>query len=117
MTGSAFSLSALYPGGQFRVVSGTPVLGGLRKEPRHYFCPDCMSWLFTRPAEDFVNVRATLLDNARSFKPFLESYTDEMLPWATAGASRSFPRFPAEADWPGLVEAYAQSVSGSEALP
>lgn len=111
MTSSAFSLSALYPGSRFRVTAGSPVLGGLRKEPRHYFCPNCMSWLFTRPMEDFVNVRATLMEDARTFTPFIEAYTDEKLPWAVTGAKRSFPRFPAEEDWPELIEAYAEHVA------
>jgi len=73
MTGSAFSLSALYPIDRFKLILGEPVIGGLHApELRHYFCASCMSWLFTRPAalKEFVNVRATRLDDAQSFRPF-----------------------------------------------
>ena len=49
MTASAFSLSALYPSSGFEVTEGRPVIGGLHGPARHFFCPHCMSWLFTRP--------------------------------------------------------------------
>jgi hypothetical protein len=71
MTGSAFALSALYMSDAFKVTSGEPVIGGLHGATRHYFCPHCMSWLFTRPEgmNQLVNVRATLMDDARNFTP------------------------------------------------
>jgi len=56
---------------------------------------------------DFVNVRATMMEGARSFTPFFESYTDEMLPWATTGATHSFEKFPIADDFPRLLAAYA----------
>ena len=43
MTGSAFSLSSLYPADAFQVTAGEPILGGLREETRHFFCPDCLT--------------------------------------------------------------------------
>ena len=91
MTASAFSLSELYPLDAFEVTSGNPVIGGLHGETRHYFCAYCMSWLFTRPegADAFVNVRATMMEDAQSFSPFVEAYTDEMLSWATTGATQT----------------------------
>ena len=56
MTASAFSLSSLYPNNEFEVTLGEPVLGGLHGATRHYFCPHCMSWLYTRPdgLDDFA---------------------------------------------------------------
>jgi len=77
---------------------------------RHYFCPRCMSLLFTRPEglENFVNVRATLMDDARNFTPFLESSTDEMLPWAKTPAVRSFRRFPHPDEFPALLAEFAK---------
>jgi hypothetical protein len=111
MASSAFSLSSLYSSRQFKVTKGSPVLGGLRKEPKHYFCPDCMSWLFTRTMEDFVNIRATLLSNAHEFTPFIEAYTIEKLPWAITGAIRSYEKFPADEAWPILLKEYAKHVS------
>ena len=109
MTGSAFSLSAAYPGKDFTVTAGEPVIGGLHGASRHYFCPRCMSWMFTRPdGFDFVNIRATMLDDARGFSPFIETYTSEKLPWVTTPASHSFEKFPALEDYMGLVQKYAR---------
>ena len=39
MTGSAFSLSSLYPAIMFEVTAGEPVLGGLRGGARHFSAP------------------------------------------------------------------------------
>lgn len=108
MTASAFSLSTLYPSNVFEVTSGKPVIGGLHGTTRHFFCAHCMSWLFTRPEgmDEFVNVRSTMLDDARSFSPFVESYTDEMLPWAVTSAVHSFRKFPSLDDFPALLAEY-----------
>jgi hypothetical protein len=109
MTASAFSLSALYPRDRFELTSGDPVFGGLRRETRHYFCPQCMSWLYThiQGLDQLVNVRATLLDDARSFAPFIETYTDEMLPWAHTPAVHSFKKFPPPERFPELLAEFA----------
>jgi len=110
MTASAFSLSSLHLGKAFQLLAGEPVLGGLRAETRHFFCPSCMSWLFTRPEgmDAFVNVRSTLLDNAAVYTPFVETFTNEKLPWAQTGAVHSFERFPEEADFPTLLAEFAE---------
>jgi hypothetical protein len=109
MTSSAFSLSSLFPASAFSLTVGEPVIGGLHGSARHYFCEYCMSWLFTRPAgvEDMVNVRATLLENARDYRPFMETFVDEKLPWATTGAKYSFSRFAPPEQFPELLQAYA----------
>ena len=65
MTASAFSLSAAIPAGSFTITQGEPVLGGMRNATtHHFFCPRCMSWMFTRSQgmDWFVNLRATMLD-------------------------------------------------------
>jgi hypothetical protein len=110
MTASAFSLSALIPASAFTVTQGCPVVGGMHGADRHYFCPHCMSWLFTRPhgIDEFVNVRATLLDNARDYEPFMETWTSEKLPWATTPAVERFAQLPASQDFPRLLQAYAE---------
>ncbi|MGD2132330.1 MAG: GFA family protein [Maricaulaceae bacterium] len=109
MTASAFSLSALYPVDRFAVTQGDPVVGGLRRATRHLYCPDCKSWLFTyiEGVDGFVNVRAMMLDNAHDFRPFVETYTSEMLPWASTGASHSFEKFPPEEQFPNLMAEFA----------
>ncbi|MBW4485602.1 MAG: GFA family protein [Tildeniella torsiva UHER 1998/13D] len=110
MTSSAFSLSALYPSESFKITSGSPVIGGLHGATRHYFCGHCMSWLFTRPEglDDFVNIRASLMENAQSFSPFIETYTDEKLPWATIPATYSFSKFPPPEQFPTLLAEFAK---------
>jgi hypothetical protein len=118
MTASAFSLSSHYPADRFEVTSGEPVIGGLREATRHLFCSQCMSWLFTRPEglDGHVNVRATLLDNAPAFQPFIQTYTSERLPWARTPALHSFERFPALGDYPGLLASYAEHLQGRPAV-
>ena len=110
MSASAFSLSSLYPAAAFEVTAGEPVIGGLHGSPRHFFCPHCMTWMFTRPDEvgDFVNVRATLFDDTGGYAPFMETYTVEKLPWAATGAVHSFERFPEPQDYPPMLKAFAE---------
>ena len=110
MTGSAFSLSSLYSSGGFEVTKGEPVIGGLHGPTRHYFCPHCMSWLFTRPEgmDAFVNVRATMMDDCSSYVPFIETCTDEKLPWAKTPAVHSFQRFPPPDQYPSLLADFAE---------
>ncbi len=110
MTSSAFSLSSLFPSTAFSIISGAPVIGGLHGRTRHYFCAHCMSWLFTRPEgmDDFVNVRSMMLEDSQTYKPFIETYTDEKLAWATTGAEHSFCKFPPQETFPELLQKYAQ---------
>ena len=108
MTASAFSLSALYHSRSFEVLKGEPAVGGLHGATRHFFCPFCLSWVFTRPEgmEELVNVRATMLDDASGYTPFVETYTCEMLPWATTPAVHRFERFPPAERFPELLAEY-----------
>jgi hypothetical protein len=117
MTASAFSLSTLYLSTGFNVTAGDPVIGGLHGPTRHYFCGHCLSWLFTRPEgrEELVNVRASLLEGAQSFRPFIETYTDEKLPWATTPAVHSFSKFPPLEQLPALLSEFAQLSTEAEA--
>jgi hypothetical protein len=109
MTGSAFSLSAAILAKGFAITRGEPVVGGLHgTAAHHFFCPHCMSWMFTRlEGFDFVNVRATMLDDPSSFVPFIETYTSEKLPWAATPALHSFEKFPALDEYDSLMEKYA----------
>ena len=109
MTGGAYSLSSLYPSTALAIISGEPVLGGLRGATRHFFCPDCMSWLFTRPEglDDYVNVRSTMLDDARLHRPFAEAWTSEALPGVQTSAMHSFAAEPPEESVADLLAAFA----------
>ena len=110
MTGSAYSLSAAIPTDAFSVTRGDPAIGGLHGPTRHYFCPHCMSWLFTRNEgmEWFVNVRAAMLDDAQAFPPFVETWTSEKLSWASTPALHSFAALPALDAYEGLIKEYAE---------
>jgi len=90
-------------------MSGEPVIGGLHGATRHYFCAHCMSWLFTRPEglNEYVNVRATMLEVSQSFSPFIETDTDEKLPWATTPSVYSFGKFPPRERLPSLLSEFA----------
>ena len=111
MSSSAYSLSVAVPTVGFVVTQGEPVIGGLHGELQHYFCGYCMSWMYTRaPGFDwFVNVRASLLDGADRFAPYIETCTKEKLPWATTPAIQSFESFPPLEQFSRLIQAYATS--------
>jgi hypothetical protein len=109
MSASAFSLSAAIPTAGFEVVEGETAIGGLHGAHRHNHCPHCKSWLFTRPdgMEGFVNIRPTMLDDLAWTTPFVETCTDEKLPWATTPAVHSYPGFPPMEAYEGLVAEFA----------
>lgn len=109
MSASAFSLSLAIPAEGFELIRGESVTGGLNRD-MHYFCPDCMTWMFTRPVgmDWFVNLRPTMLDDHAWFAPFVETFTDEKLAWATTLAKHSFGRIPELADFQPLIEAFRE---------
>jgi hypothetical protein len=117
MSASAYSLSAAIPTRGFQVTHGEPVQGGLRDpELRHFFCPSCMSWMFTRPPDivtrflpEFVNVRATMLDDVSWFSPFMETWTRTRLPWVTTPAVHSYAEFPPVEDYAMLLAEFAKT--------
>jgi hypothetical protein len=110
MSASAFSLTLTVPTAGFRVTAGQPVIGGLHGTTRHYFCPHCMSWMFTRPEglDDFVNLRPSMLDDHAWFMPLIEVWTEDRLPWARTPAVHSFATAPAYEDYVGFVTEFAE---------
>lgn len=113
MSASAFSLTAMVTPATFRVTAGETVRGGA-KTPQldHRFCPDCMSWMFTRIAgvEDFLNLRPTMLDDPRWSVPFIETMTSDRLPWATTPARHSYAGFPPPEDYGPLLAEFAATL-------
>ncbi|WP_455269383.1 GFA family protein [Rhizobium herbae] len=109
MSSSAYSLSAAIPAEGFEVIAGEPVIGGLHGATRHYFCPHCMTWMFTRPEgmDWFVNLRPTMLDDSSGFAPFIETFTSEKLPFAATAAVHSYETFPPMEAYEGLVQEFA----------
>jgi hypothetical protein len=112
MSSSAYSLSVAIPSDGFEVTRGEPVIGGLHGSmSHHYFCPHCMTWMFTRTEgmEFFVNLRPTMLDDASWFTPFIETWTREKLPFAETGARHSYEALPDMAAYEGLIKEYMGS--------
>lgn len=110
MSASAFSCTAAIPADGFEVIEGEPVIGGVHgSEIHHYHCPNCKSWMFTRPVGfDFVNVRPTMLDDTSWFEPFIETYASTKFSWAETGATHSFPEFPPMELFGPLMREYAE---------
>lgn len=110
MSSSAFSLTAMIPGDAFRVTQGDPVIGGLHgPQQHHYFCPNCMTWMFTRidGFDAFVNVRPTLLENNQWSTPFIETMTNNKLPWVQTPAHHRYDEFPSIDDLQHLMVEFA----------
>jgi hypothetical protein len=110
MTGGAFSVSSFYPDERFSVTAGDTVRGGLKSGADHRFCPECLSWMFTRAPqiEGFVNVRSTMFEDAAEHRPYVEMYRSAALPGAASGAVRSYEEFPEEDEFPQLIASYAE---------
>jgi hypothetical protein len=49
-----------------------------------------------------------MLDDAKGFTPFMETYTGEALPWAKTPAVHSFETLPPMELYPELLEEFAQ---------
>ncbi|MFZ6179990.1 GFA family protein [Nannocystis pusilla] len=109
MTASAFSLSLLMLSEGFALTAGEPAIGGLHGPNRHFHCPHCKSWLFTRPdgMDHLVMVRPTMLDDHAWFVPFIETATAEKLPWASTPAKHSFPDLPPPEQYGPLMQEFA----------
>jgi hypothetical protein len=108
MTSSAFSLTALVPVDGFEVTAGEPVIGGLHGPSRQYFCPNCMSWLYTQGDDGPVGVRTPMLDDPSGLEPFIEFVTADKLPWAGTPAAVSFDRVPEPSEWAALIQRYQE---------
>jgi len=111
MTGSAFSLSAAIPDEGFEVLHGETVAGGADKAFGHRFCPECLSWVWTKHPmmEGFLNLRSTMLDDSLWYEPFVELWTSEKLPWAATGAPHSYETVPEMAEFERLMRQYAEA--------
>lgn len=110
MTGSAFSLSSLYPLDRFEVIDGEAVRGGLGEGMAyHHMCPACLSWTYTTfdGGPPFVNIRSTLLDDPAGDPPFIDNYVSEKLEYAQTGAPHGYEKFMSEADFEQRLAEYA----------
>ncbi len=108
MSSSAFSLTLMVPRQGVELLQGETVPGGARTELQHEHCDYCKTWVRTIiPEFGVINVRATLLDQASWFVPYLETYLSTRLPWVTSPAIQSYDEFPAPDSYPELMAGYA----------
>lgn len=111
MTASAFSITFNLSADGFEVTKGETVIGGIHgPQQHHHHCDHCKSWVFTRiEGLDFlVNLRATMLDDATWFRPFVEFWTSEKLPGVESGAVHSHETMPAMDAFQPLIEEFAR---------
>lgn len=111
MTGGPYSLSAAFPDAGFELIKGETVPGGIDHDFGHRHCAHCKTWLFTKPEmmAGFINIRATMLDDASWYAPYLETCASEGLPFAQTGATISYPDMPPMEVFPGAIADYAKA--------
>ncbi|GHE00541.1 aldehyde-activating protein [Defluviimonas sp. 20V17] len=111
LTASAYSLTTMFPMDGF-FLTGEVIRGGLCSHGRrHFFCKSCLNFIFSEitGADQRVNLRTSVLENAAAFTPFVELMTEDKMPWAQVPAAFSFARFPQTAeDLQALMDAYAK---------
>jgi hypothetical protein len=91
------------------VTQGEPELDKGPSPNAHFFCPVCKNWVFLRlDALGIVNVRPTMLDEHRWFRPFIEIFTSRKLPWATTSAVHSFETLPDPQAFRSLIEVFSR---------
>ncbi|MBO0903973.1 GFA family protein [Jiella sonneratiae] len=115
MTAGPYSLTWMLPEDGFAVTAGEPVLGGLKgPQTEHYFCPSCLTWVFSKPKRiaGFVNLRSPMLDDTSDVAPFIEAWVSEKLAFAETGAAHSFPQFPPPEAFGPLLRAFADRRDG-----
>ncbi|MBS0385419.1 MAG: GFA family protein [Proteobacteria bacterium] len=109
LTSGPYSLSLMIPADGFAVEGETEIGGLHRPDQRHHFCAHCKNWLYTDGfAGPFVNVRATMLEDASWVRPYIESCIEQKLPGVVSGAKVSFENFPPPDQYAPLMEAYAR---------
>lgn len=100
LSASAYSLTTMFPRNSFSC-DGELTTGGLHSVGRtHYFCKSCLNFVYSQilGADNRVNLRTSILNEAAMFEPFVELMTDEKMPWARVSATHSFSRYPTSLD-------------------
>lgn len=96
LSGSAYSLGLAFAEGDVKVTAGDlhewAKQGASGKPSRQYTCPNCATWICTRPESEAgsVIVRPTTLDDHAWFRPVVQLYTRSALPWANMPTIMSF---------------------------
>ena len=93
------------------MTKGEPVIGGLHgAESHHYFCPHCMSWMFTRQRRPGL-VRQCARDDARRSEQVHAVHRNLDERKAALGehaAVHSFEALPPLEAFEGLIKGYAE---------
>lgn len=113
LSGGAFSQTLMVPSDGLET-EGPTEIGGLHSPvPEHHFCPRCKTWLFSRgiAGGHFINLRPSLLDDARWFVPYADTCVDEALPASRSGASVRYPAFLPPEDFAKLFSDFATNSS------
>lgn len=100
LSASAYSLTTMFPSDSFSC-TGALITGGLGSQGRtHYFCKSCLNFVYSQigGADQRINLRTSVLNEAASFEPFIELMTDQKMPWANVPAVHSFSQFPESLD-------------------
>jgi hypothetical protein len=110
MSSSAFSLSLALPSEGFTITEGTPVLGGFRGATQHFFCPDCMSWMFTRPErmDQYVNLRLVNARRAAMGRAIHRGLDRRGVPVGKTAAVHCYTTQPDFEDYGRLIEDFSQ---------
>lgn len=109
---SAYSLTTMFPRDGFSC-TGPLIHGGLGASGRvHSFCEACLSFVYSQigGADQRINLRTSVLDDAAFFPPYVELMTAEKLPWVTVPVVRSYVQYPETlAEVQSLMEDYAKA--------
>ena len=101
----------MFPSDSFSY-TGDLTKGGLSSGGRtHFFCKACLNFVFSRieGADQRVNLRTSVLNEAASLAPFVELMTEEKMPWASVPAVHSFARYPRSLEeLQALIDDYAE---------
>lgn len=106
---SAFSLTTMFPRDSVSI-TGELVQGGLGSEGKdHFFCKSCKNFVYSQigAANDRINIRTSMLDDAASFPPFVEVMTDDKLDWVSVPVAHSYKQSPTSLEeLHALMDAY-----------
>jgi hypothetical protein len=87
LTGSAFSLGVIVPESAFRLAGIEPrplqrMADSGRRNTR-FVCPECASWVCSRPRDGMMRFRAGTLDDTSWLRPTRHIWTRSKQPWVT----------------------------------
>lgn len=113
LTASAFSLTIFLPATGLAITKGETTVFEKSSEngrrSHQHFCPACHGWLYSVPVgmEDFVALRAPMLDDAAWIHPTLQLWTDRRLPFVHMDTAFSYERDMPMEDVPAIIEHFA----------